>query len=101
MTEAAASSRYIHLPKKIAVLVNQVVEENYFAIKLTLKAYVLDTQYEKAFETDITLRVLDAFKAHQINPPAIIHRNYYPEIPDMSSLPDTQEDSPKNKEFRM
>ena len=101
VTEAAASSRYIHLPKKIAVLVNQVVEENYFAIKLTLKAYVLDTQYEKAFETDITLRVLDAFKAHQINPPAIIHRNYYPEIPDMSSLPDTQEDSPKNKEFRM
>jgi len=77
VTEAAASSRYIHLPKKISVLVNQVVEDNYLSIKLTLKAYVLDTQYEKAFETDVTLRVLDAFKQKGIQPPAIIHRNYY------------------------
>ncbi len=74
VTEAAASSRYIHLPKKIGVLVNQVVQGNYFTVKLTLKAYVLDTQYEKSFETDVTLRVMQAFEEHNILPPAVLHR---------------------------
>jgi len=30
--------------------------------------------FEKAFETDITLRVMDAFRAENISPPAILHR---------------------------
>lgn len=75
VTEAAASSRYIHLPKPIVVLVNQELEGNYFAIKLTLKAYVLDTHYEKSFETDVSLRVMKAFTAADIQPPAVLHRN--------------------------
>jgi small-conductance mechanosensitive channel len=73
--EAAASSRYIYLPNNIVVLVNQVIQENYMAIRLTLKAYVLDTQYEKAFETDITLRVLYAFADQGIKPPSVLHRS--------------------------
>ncbi len=39
------------------------------AIQLTRKAYVVDTAYEKLFETDITLRVMKEFKKHNINPP--------------------------------
>ena len=53
--EAASSSRYIHLPKPVTVLVKQTITDNYLAIQLTCKAYVVDTAYEKLFETDITL----------------------------------------------
>ncbi|MBR9726595.1 mechanosensitive ion channel [Shewanella intestini] len=70
--EAAASSRYIHLPKPVVVLVKQDISDSYFAIKLTLKAYVLDIKYEKLFETDITLRVMQEFKKQDINPPTIM-----------------------------
>ena len=56
------------------VLVSQVVEEGYIALRLRLKAYVLDTKFEKAFETDVTLRVMNAFQKEGILPPAILHR---------------------------
>ncbi|MGF1755542.1 mechanosensitive ion channel family protein [Vibrio makurazakiensis] len=69
--EAASSSRYIHLPKPVTVLVQQTITDNYLAIKLTCKAYVVDTTYEKLFETDITLRVMKEFKKHNIKPPII------------------------------
>lgn len=69
--EAASSSRYIHLPKAVTVLVKQTITDNYLAIQLTCKAYVVDTTYEKLFETDITLRVMKEFKKHAIKPPQI------------------------------
>jgi len=69
--EAASSSRYIHLPKPVTVLVQQTITDNYLAVKLTCKAYVVDTAYEKLFETDITLRVMSEFKQHGIHPPMI------------------------------
>lgn len=69
--EAASSSRYIHLPKPVVVLVKQTISENYLAIQLTCKAYVVDTAYEKLFETDITLRVMKEFRKHGITPPRI------------------------------
>jgi small-conductance mechanosensitive channel len=73
--EAAATSRYTHLPSPLVVLVNQVVEGSYVALRIRLKAYVLDTQHEKSFESDITLRVLEAFRAEGIRPPAVLHRS--------------------------
>ena len=72
--DAALASRYVHLPKPIVVLVNQVMSDSHLAIRLRLKAYVLDTRYEKAFETDVNLRVLRAFRERGILPPAILHR---------------------------
>ncbi|MFS1955759.1 mechanosensitive ion channel family protein [Vibrio cyclitrophicus] len=69
--EAASSSRYIHLPKPVTVLVKQTITDSYLAIQLTCKAYVVDTAYEKLFETDITLRVMKEFRKHNINPPKI------------------------------
>ncbi|WP_261817345.1 mechanosensitive ion channel family protein [Vibrio gallicus] len=69
--EAASSSRYIHLPKPVVVLVKQSITDNYLAIQLTCKAYVVDTAYEKLFETDITLRVMKEFRQHNITPPRI------------------------------
>jgi small-conductance mechanosensitive channel len=73
--EAAATSRFVYLPKPIVVLVSQVLLDQCVALRLRLKLYVLDTQYEKAMETDVTLRVMDAFVNHGIRPPAILHRD--------------------------
>jgi len=79
--EAAVVSRYVYLPNPLVVLVNQVVVGDYLALRLRLKAYVLDTQHEKAFETDVTLRVLDAFREAGIQPPAVLHRALEPALP--------------------
>lgn len=75
VSEAAVSSRYIYLPKPVVVLVGQVIADNHVSVRLTLKAYVLDTKYEKLFETDVNLRVMEAFRRFDIRPPAILHRN--------------------------
>ena len=73
--EAASSSRYIHLPKPVVVLVKQTITDNYLAIQLTCKAYVVDIKFEKLFETDITLRVMQEFRKSDIYPPAIAIQN--------------------------
>ncbi|MBV1858374.1 MAG: mechanosensitive ion channel family protein [Nannocystaceae bacterium] len=75
VSEAAVSSRYAYLPKPVVVLVEQVVSSDLVAIRLRLKAYVLDIKYEKAFVTDVNLRVLQAFSKHGIKPPAVLHRS--------------------------
>ncbi|WP_375754043.1 mechanosensitive ion channel family protein [Vibrio sp. HN007] len=75
--EAAASSRYIHLPKPVTVLVKQTITESYLAIQLTCKAYVVDTAYEKLFETDITLRVMKEFQKNGIEPPRIAVNSHH------------------------
>jgi small-conductance mechanosensitive channel len=76
--EAAVISAFVHLPKPVAVNVSQVVIDGLVAMQLRLKAYVLDTQYEKTFVTDVTLRVHEAFTAEGIQPPAILHRQIQP-----------------------
>ncbi|NVB41675.1 mechanosensitive ion channel [Pseudenhygromyxa sp. WMMC2535] len=74
VNEAAVTSRYVYLPKPVVVLVSQVIADSYVSVRLRLKAYVLDTKYEKAFETDVNLRVLGAFGERRISPPAVLHR---------------------------
>jgi small-conductance mechanosensitive channel len=73
--EAAITSRYVYLAKPVDVVAKQVLLENCVAVKLTLKAYVLDIVHEKAMETDITLRVLETFAKEGVQPPALLHRN--------------------------
>lgn len=70
--EASLSSRYVFLAKPSIVLVTQEVLHNLLAIKLCLKAYVLDAKYEKAFETDVNLRVLRAFREVGIMGPTLV-----------------------------
>jgi small-conductance mechanosensitive channel len=72
--EAAVTSNYVYLANPVEVLVSQVATDGHVALRLRLKVYVLDTVFEKAFETDVTLRVMDAFRAENIEPPAILHR---------------------------
>jgi small-conductance mechanosensitive channel len=72
--EAAVISRYIYLPKPLSVVVEQVQLDSCIGIRVRLKAYVLDTQFEKQFVTDVTLRVHEAFAENGIQPPALLHR---------------------------
>lgn len=74
INEAILSSRYVYLEKPIVILVTQVLERDYVAVRLRSKSYVLDTKYEKAFESDVHKRVLKAFREFGIQPPAILHR---------------------------
>lgn len=75
VADALTTSRYAFLEKPWAVLVNSVVHQGYFAIRLRAKVYVLDLHYEKALETDVTLRVLDGLRQAGVAPPAMLHRS--------------------------
>jgi small-conductance mechanosensitive channel len=73
--ECLTTSRYVYLSKPWVVLVNQVIERDYFAVRLRAKAFVLDVQYQLLFHSDVTERVLEAFRAHGgVEPPAVLHR---------------------------
>jgi hypothetical protein len=69
------SNRYVYTKKPWTVLVAMVTLANAPAIRLRAKAYVLDVQFEKSYETDVTERVIAAFAEHRILPPAILHRS--------------------------
>ncbi|MFH1438315.1 MAG: mechanosensitive ion channel domain-containing protein [Pseudomonadota bacterium] len=74
VADALTTTRYAFLEKPWTVLVNQVVHENYFAIRLRAKVYVLDVRYEKALESDVNERVIEGFREAGVSPPAILHR---------------------------
>ena len=73
--EAVHTSRFVYLKKPIVVLVRDVVQANYLATRLRAKAYVLDVHYEKAFESDVTERIKQAFMDQRVMPPSVIHRD--------------------------
>ena len=75
VSDAITSSRYAFLDKPWAVLVNQVVHQSYFAIRLRAKVYVLDLHFEKALESDVTLRVLEGLRRADVQPPAMLVRD--------------------------
>lgn len=63
--EATATSRYVYLNKPIAIVVREepvAGQGHRFAIRLSVKAYVLDGRYETAMGTDITERAKRAFQ---------------------------------------
>lgn len=72
--EACLTSPYIFFDQPVPVLAKQTILENYVAIHLKARPYVFDCKYEKPFETDVHFRILDAFRANGILPPAVLHR---------------------------
>jgi small-conductance mechanosensitive channel len=78
VTDAITSSRYAFLKKPWTVLVNQVIQDSYLSVRLRAKVYVLDVQYEKALETDVTERALEGFQLAGVQPPAVLHRGLAP-----------------------
>jgi small-conductance mechanosensitive channel len=72
--EIMTTSRYCFLDKPWAVLVTQVMQGDHYAARVRAKGYVIDTKYEKAFESDVTRNVMRAFHVAGIQPPAQLHR---------------------------
>lgn len=73
--EALASSRYTYLQKPWTIVISEVQQNDFVAIRLRAKVYVLDVHYEKALETDVTERILEAFRRHGVAGPAVLHRS--------------------------
>lgn len=72
--EACLTSPYVFLGQPVPVLAKQVILQDYVALHLKARPYVFDCKYEKAFETDVHLRVLEAFREHGVEPPCVLHR---------------------------
>lgn len=87
VADAITNTRYAFLQKPWTVLVNQVALENYFAVRLRAKVYVLDVNYEKALESDVTERVLEGFREACILPPAMLERTLPPAGPGLATGP--------------
>jgi small-conductance mechanosensitive channel len=73
--EACLASPYVFLDQPIPVLAKQVILQDYVAFQIKARPYVFDCKYEKPFETDVHFRVLEAFRLHGIEPPAVLHRS--------------------------
>lgn len=73
--EACLTSPYIFLGQPVPVLAKQVILQDYVAVHLKARPYVFDCKYEKPFETDVHLRVLEAFRQRGIGPPAVLYRS--------------------------
>lgn len=67
--EAAVSSRYIYLEKPIVVLFKDMFFDKCFCTRVRLKAYVVETVYEKSFESDVTERAHLAFEQFGVKSP--------------------------------
>jgi small-conductance mechanosensitive channel len=70
--ESLLTSRYVFLEKPIVTNVRQEAKEQYLALRITGKAYVLDVKYETAFMSDVNKRVLRAFRKHGLRPPSLV-----------------------------
>jgi hypothetical protein len=57
------------------VTISQQIHDSYFAVRFRSKAYVIDVRFEKAFETDVTERVLEGFRGAGVEPPAVLHHS--------------------------
>ncbi|HSC88060.1 MAG TPA: mechanosensitive ion channel family protein [Polyangiaceae bacterium] len=76
--EACLASPYVFLEQAILVVAKQVILQDYVAFQLKARPYVFDCKYQEPFETDVHFRVLEAFRAHGILPPALLHRSLDP-----------------------
>ncbi len=69
VAEATSTSRYVYLNKPMTTLVSDQFMGERFVTVVTVKAYVFDVRYEKAFMTDVTERVKLAFRSIGIRTP--------------------------------
>lgn len=67
--ETVVTSRYVYLKKPVSiVLVEQALHQS-IAVVVRAKAYVLDVKYEKAFQSDVVLRVENSLAESAIERP--------------------------------
>ena len=56
LNEVVITSRFVFLEKPVAIVFEEVIEGDIYAIKVAVKCYVLDVKFEKALQSDITIR---------------------------------------------
>ena len=67
--DACVTSRFVFLERPVEIELEEVARDTAFATIITCKAYVIDTQFEKAFVTDVTERVKRIFRQRGIEAP--------------------------------
>lgn len=67
--EVIVTSRYAYLKKDVSFAIEESALGEIPCIRVRAKAYVLDVHYEKAFQSDIVVRVTRLFQAQQIPRP--------------------------------
>lgn len=67
--EVIVTSRFAFLKKPVTFAIEEVPVAEYLAVRLRAKAYVLDVRYEKAFQSDVVLRVTGLFRERGIARP--------------------------------
>ena len=67
--EVVITSRFVFLEKPVLITFEEVAISNTFVIKVIVKAYVLDVKYEKAFQSDVTVRAAKVLKEHKVQRP--------------------------------
>lgn len=78
LNEAAVTSRYVFLEKPVVVLFKDTFVNMVYCTRARVKAYVVETIYEKPFESDVTVRVQRAFRSHHIQCPGFGYRDRQP-----------------------
>ncbi|MDX1804286.1 MAG: mechanosensitive ion channel [Alcanivorax sp.] len=67
--EVIVTSRFAYLKKPVSFAIEEVTVAERLAIRLRAKAYVLDVHYEKAFQSDIVVRVAKRFQQQGVARP--------------------------------
>lgn len=69
LNEVVITSRFVYLAKPVTIIIEEVEIGMKLALKFSVKAYVLDVRYEKAFSTDIMTRATEVFNIKNIKRP--------------------------------
>lgn len=73
--EVVITSRFVYLEKPISIIFEEVAISNTFVIKASVKSYVLDVKYEKAYLTDIVERSEKQLRLAEILRPVLIQKS--------------------------
>ncbi|GAA6131046.1 mechanosensitive ion channel family protein [Halopseudomonas sabulinigri] len=68
--QVIVTSRFAYLKKPVTFAIEEVQVAERLAIRLRAKAYVLDVDYEKAFQSDVTVRTSALFRERGVLRPA-------------------------------
>ena len=69
--EVVITSRFVYLQKGVSITYEEIAISNTFVVKVSVKAYVLDVKYEKAFLSDVTSRGISVLRKNNIKRPIL------------------------------
>ena len=64
--EAVVASRYAHLKKPIKIMFKDDFREMHYCTRIRIQAYVIETRYEKLFESDLNKKLRAAFQTYGV-----------------------------------